>query len=108
MLGDRAAEGELPGTGEGGAGFDPTVFLYDAIPGGVGLAPRLFQEREALLRRTRTLIEGCACEDGCPACIGVSGPSEPTLPGEPRRPSGVPYKRIALGLLHAIGAASVH
>jgi DEAD/DEAH box helicase domain-containing protein len=108
VLGDRAAEGELPGTGEGGAGFDPTVFLYDAIPGGVGLAPRLFQEREALLRRTRTLIEGCACEDGCPACIGVSGPSEPTLPGEPRRPSGMPYKRIALGLLQAIGAASVH
>ncbi|MGF1466543.1 MAG: DEAD/DEAH box helicase [Sandaracinaceae bacterium] len=50
--------------------FDPTLFLYDQVPGGVGLSPRLFEERERLLGQTRDLIEGCPCADGCPACVG--------------------------------------
>jgi DEAD/DEAH box helicase domain-containing protein len=113
-MGDRSAEGELPGTGEGGAGFDPTVFLYDSVPGGVGLAPRLFSERETLLRRTRSLIESCACDEGCPACIGVSGGSEPvpSASGAPevrRSPlAGLSLKRLALDLLASVGAAPVH
>ncbi|MAQ13801.1 MAG: DEAD/DEAH box helicase [Sandaracinus sp.] len=67
-IGDRSGDGEALSSGSGG--FDPTLFLYDAIPGGVGLASRLMDERESLLRRTRTLIDGCGCKAGCPACIG--------------------------------------
>jgi DEAD/DEAH box helicase domain-containing protein len=67
-VGDRSGD-DVPGAGDG-AGFDPTLFFYDNTPGGVGLSPRLFEEREALLRRTRDAIEGCTCADGCPACIG--------------------------------------
>ncbi|HHH30894.1 MAG TPA: DEAD/DEAH box helicase, partial [Polyangiaceae bacterium] len=69
-LGDRSDEDAPPSSERGGPGFDPTVFLYDHVPGGVGLAPRLFEEREALLLRTRALINSCPCERGCPACIG--------------------------------------
>jgi DEAD/DEAH box helicase domain-containing protein len=72
-LGERVGEGELPqkGNNADGAGFDPTIFLYDHVPGGIGLATRLFEDRETILRRTRELIESCACDRGCPACIGA-------------------------------------
>ena len=80
----------------------------------MGLAPRLFSERETLLRRTRSLIESCACDEGCPACIGVSGGSEPvpSASGAPevrRSPlAGLSLKRLALDLLASVGAAPVH
>jgi len=53
-----------------GPGVDPTVFLYDHVPGGVGMARRLFDVREELVRRGRARVEGCECDEGCPACIG--------------------------------------
>ncbi|MHB8874726.1 MAG: DEAD/DEAH box helicase [Myxococcaceae bacterium] len=80
-----------------GAGFDPTLFLYDNIPGGVGLAGRLFEERDELLRRGRALLEGCTCASGCPACIG------PEL-GAPAHGETGPRKRLARELLVALGA----
>jgi DEAD/DEAH box helicase domain-containing protein len=73
----------LAGGADDAAGFDPTVFLYDAIAGGVGLAPRLFDERAELLRRARVLVEGCGCRDGCPACIGPALGAE--VAGQRRR-----------------------
>ncbi|HEY5656840.1 MAG TPA: DEAD/DEAH box helicase, partial [Myxococcota bacterium] len=45
------------------------VFLYDAHPGGVGITASLFDRVETLLEATSELIEGCACEEGCPACV---------------------------------------
>ncbi|MFO0712712.1 MAG: DEAD/DEAH box helicase [Sandaracinus sp.] len=80
VLGERTGEGELPQKGDAdGAGFDPTIFVYDHIPGGVGLAPRLFADRELVLRRARALIEDCPCVGGCPACIGAVPPAPPAL-----------------------------
>lgn len=51
-------------------GFDPTVFLFDALPGGVGLAPRIYERADELLERARDLIGSCDCDAGCPACVG--------------------------------------
>jgi DEAD/DEAH box helicase domain-containing protein len=48
----------------------PTIFLYDSVPGGVGLAPRLFAYHETLWRTARDLVEECACPSGCPSCVG--------------------------------------
>jgi DEAD/DEAH box helicase domain-containing protein len=50
--------------------FRPTLFLYDAYPGGVGLSSALFSRRNELLRGTRSLIESCSCRKGCPSCVG--------------------------------------
>ncbi len=69
-LGSRNGEAGPPKKDASGVGFDPTLFLYDHFPGGVGLSSRLFDEREALLTRARRLVEGCSCASGCPACIG--------------------------------------
>jgi DEAD/DEAH box helicase domain-containing protein len=70
-LGNRNEDEAPPGKGQG-PGFDPTIFLYDTVAGGIGLASRLFEEREELLRRARHLIESCECNEGCPGCIGLA------------------------------------
>lgn len=49
----------------------PTVYLYDTVPGGVGLAERLFEVRGELLARCLATVRGCDCRDGCPGCIGA-------------------------------------
>jgi len=51
----------------------PTVFLYDAVPGGVGLAEHLYKVHAALLDAARELVTDCPCETGCPACVGPAG-----------------------------------
>ncbi len=96
-------------------GFDPTVFLYDHTPGGVGLAARLFADRGVLLARARRLVAACSCLDGCPACIGpaaglVAGPAGlaggPGPGGAPRPVGTVDRKGLAVALLDAMGAAA--
>ncbi|MGB8332640.1 MAG: DUF1998 domain-containing protein, partial [Polyangiales bacterium] len=98
-LGSRNEEEEPPGKGQG-PGFDPTIFLYDTVAGGIGLAPRLFEEREELLRRARHLIESCQCNEGCPGCIGPDAASD----DEPE----AARKRLVLGLLDAVGVSAIH
>lgn len=50
--------------------FDPTLYLYDNIPGGMGLASQLFDLFPRLLRHACEMLESCACEEGCPSCVG--------------------------------------
>ena len=88
---------------DGGVGFDPTIFLYDNIPGGVGLAARLFDQRDELLRRARRLLESCGCEDGCPACIG---PAAGAMPGS-APVDAHPRKRLGLEILSALGVVAL-
>ena len=45
------------------------VFFYDGYPGGIGIAEKIFDVIEELIRRTLDLIRTCACEEGCPSCI---------------------------------------
>ncbi|RPI29124.1 MAG: DEAD/DEAH box helicase [Acidobacteria bacterium] len=52
------------------ATFDPTIFLYDNYPGGVGFSEVLFSNHARLLEQTRNLIGGCGCRNGCPSCVG--------------------------------------
>lgn len=52
----------------------PTVTIYDRVPEGLGLAERLYELHEELLRGALELITACACQDGCPACVGPVGP----------------------------------
>jgi len=47
----------------------PQVFIYDAFPGGVGIAEKGFEMLEELWRATLSAIEECPCEAGCPSCV---------------------------------------
>ncbi|MGH2357609.1 MAG: DEAD/DEAH box helicase [Candidatus Limnocylindria bacterium] len=58
------AQVQAPFTGQ------PTLYLYDAVPGGVGLTERLFGLTDELIRACSTAVAGCGCTDGCPACVG--------------------------------------
>ena len=65
-------------------GLDPTLFLFDATPGGVGLTERVYDRIDELAARTLALISGCPCLFGCPSCVG---PTESDAPGELQRKS---------------------
>jgi DEAD/DEAH box helicase domain-containing protein len=72
--------GSREGGGRPARAEEPTLYVFDRMPGGVGLASRLYDERDALLVRTRVLLEGCSCTEGCPACVGpVAGRARKSL-----------------------------
>jgi DEAD/DEAH box helicase domain-containing protein len=50
--------------------FNPTIYLYDAHAGGIGLAERVFEVLPQLLRRALDTLRGCPCPWGCPSCVG--------------------------------------
>jgi len=58
------AQVQAPFTGQ------PTLYLYDAVPGGVGLTERLFSLTAELVHACREAVDSCTCSDGCPACVG--------------------------------------
>ncbi len=70
----------------------PTITLYDNVPGGIGLAEKLYQIHEDLLTAVLERILVCDCEHGCPACVG------PVLVEEDE---DVNTKILAAGLLEA-------
>ncbi len=75
----------------------PTITLYDNVPGGIGLAERLYEVHEDLLRAAWERIRGCACEHGCPGCVG------PVLVTEASADDAdVDTKTLALALLQAV------
>lgn len=69
-----------------------TIYLYEAMPGGIGLSERLFARHDELVAGAVDLITACSCEAGCPACTG------------PRLEPEVDAKGLALRLLAALGA----
>ncbi len=51
----------------------PTVVLYDMVPAGIGFSDQLFELHDELIARALELVNECACEDGCPSCVGPGG-----------------------------------
>jgi len=50
--------------------FNPTIYLYDAHAGGIGLAERLFEVLPELVQHARDTLRACPCAWGCPSCVG--------------------------------------
>jgi DEAD/DEAH box helicase domain-containing protein len=48
----------------------PTLFLYENQPGGVGMAPRLFDMHARLMEAAGEMVLRCPCSGGCPGCVG--------------------------------------
>lgn len=63
--------------------YDPTIFIYDKFPGGVGFGEGLFDEQRPFMRLSLDLLQRCVCEHGCPSCVG------PPEPGRSDIKSGV-------------------
>nr|MDO8113773.1 DEAD/DEAH box helicase [Candidatus Sigynarchaeota archaeon] len=49
----------------------PMIYIYDAFPGGIGLAEKAKNNVISLLTDTLSLIEKCTCkaDTGCPSCV---------------------------------------
>jgi len=47
----------------------PTIFIYDAYPGGIGFSKKGFDYIEKLFSYGYDVIKNCKCEEGCPSCI---------------------------------------
>ncbi|MFH2091145.1 MAG: DEAD/DEAH box helicase [Pseudomonadota bacterium] len=45
------------------------VFIYDGVPGGLGLSEQAFKKTGDLLQKTFEVISSCPCDIGCPACV---------------------------------------
>jgi DEAD/DEAH box helicase domain-containing protein len=48
----------------------PTCYIYDTVAGGVGFAERCHSKHSDLLDMAGELVDGCACDGGCPSCVG--------------------------------------
>ena len=53
--------------------FEPNLYLYDNYPGGIGQSAPLFKMSRKLIEGAVALLQGCACEAGCPSCVGPIG-----------------------------------
>jgi DEAD/DEAH box helicase domain-containing protein len=73
---------------------EPTIYLYEAVPGGIGLSERLWQRHDELVAGAAELIGACPCDTGCPACTG------------PRLEAGMDAKALALRLLRELADGS--
>ncbi len=59
---------------------EPTIYIYDNYPGGIGLSRPLYEVRERVIGETLKLIRSCGCDEGCPSCVGpYPGAKEPSL-----------------------------
>jgi len=45
------------------------IFIYDAHPGGIGIAEKGFETITELWQATLKAVEECPCADGCPSCV---------------------------------------
>jgi DEAD/DEAH box helicase domain-containing protein len=50
----------------------PSVFLYETVPGGIGLAERLLESWPEVVRTAMQVLVRCDCKTGCPSCIPLS------------------------------------
>jgi DEAD/DEAH box helicase domain-containing protein len=48
----------------------PTVYIYESIPGGVGFARRIFDMFDEIVKGALSLAGDCPCKEGCPSCVG--------------------------------------
>ena len=70
LMCDRRDLGSAVEFGVDSPTFHPTVYIYDNFPGGIGLSRPLYEIREQVLAAVVQLIRSCACDDGCPSCVG--------------------------------------
>jgi DEAD/DEAH box helicase domain-containing protein len=81
LMCDRRDLGAAVEAGFDNPAFDPTVFLYDNYPGGIGLSRPLFECRQQVLEAAARLIQACGCDDGCPSCVGPVARAKPVALG---------------------------
>jgi DEAD/DEAH box helicase domain-containing protein len=79
-----------------------TLFLHDRYPGGMGYARRCMERFDAIAGTIADVIGNCACEDGCPSCVGSAVPASALTDLDSAVRGRIPNKAAAKALLEAI------
>ena len=48
----------------------PTVYLYDRYPGGIGICRSIYDRHDRIVRAALQRLKECDCPRGCPSCVG--------------------------------------
>jgi DEAD/DEAH box helicase domain-containing protein len=78
------------------------LFVYDRYPGGMGYARRCLDAVREVLAAVRVVLEECACEDGCPSCVGAAVPAFALGDLDSSVRGRIPDKRAARLLVRAL------
>jgi DEAD/DEAH box helicase domain-containing protein len=74
----------------------PTVFLYETVPGGIGVAEKALEVWPTIINVAIGIAERCTCRHGCPSCL-----VPPRLPvgfEEPRKEPAITIARRFLDI----------
>lgn len=47
-----------------------SLFIYDKYEGGLGYSEKIYELIPEIIDHAIQMVKGCACEAGCPACVG--------------------------------------
>ena len=72
----------------GPALFNPSIFIYDCYPGGVGFGEGLFENHREFAEMAKQLVASCDCEEGCPSCVGPPDPDQSEIKSDVEKALG--------------------
>ena len=78
------------------------MFMHDRYPGGMGYARRCLECFDDIIKTIAVVIRECACEDGCPSCVGSAVPASAMTDLDSAVRGRIPNKQAALALLDSI------
>ncbi len=78
----------------------PTIFIYDKYQGGLGFAEKSYELLDQIMERCLELVSECACEDGCPSCVGSPSRSWSYFDADSESRERIPDKEAALIILY--------
>jgi len=50
--------------------FEPSIYIYDNYPNGIGFSHTLYANARQLMTDTLNALRQCGCSRGCPTCVG--------------------------------------
>jgi DEAD/DEAH box helicase domain-containing protein len=77
---------------------EPTIFIYDRYPGGMGFALRGYELIDQWLELAGQLVRECPCDGGCPSCVGLAN-LRPPLHQDPDLAGGCPLPNKDAGIM---------
>ncbi len=78
----------------------PGIFVHDRFPGGLGFALKAYELIDEILPACLELLDHCACNGGCPSCVGSPLPPYSHLDPDVNARGLIPDKEAAKSILH--------
>ena len=78
----------------------PGIFVHDRFPGGLGFALKAYELIDEILAACLELLDHCACNGGCPSCVGSPLPPYSHLDPDVNARGLIPDKEAAKSILH--------